>query len=179
MASHPIAFNPYASPQSNVDIDGVRGSILNFPRFSAWFVLFLTWLTLGIYQVYWVYTRGRITNRILPGGGVPLGLTIALVILFCANLVVSFASGANPENDHLQMLRFLFGVAQWIVHLVWIFTFRDVLREISNKPAVSGVMTFFFSQLYFQYKINEFIDELHQGEISLGETTPAANEAAA
>jgi hypothetical protein len=178
MASHPIGFNPYASPKANLVTEVLRGNVLSFPRFSAGFVFLLTWLTLGIYQVYWMYTRGRITNRVLPGGGVPLGLTIALIILFCANLIVSFASGMDPENRHLQMLGFLLGVAQLIVHLVWIFAFRDVLREISSKPAVSGWMTFFFGQLYFQYKINVFIDELHQGEIPLGET-PAVTEAAA
>ncbi len=176
MASHPIGFNPYATPKAQLDTEAVRGNVLAFPRFSAWFVFLLTWLTLGIYHAYWIYTRGRITNRVLPSGGVPLGLTIAVVILFCANLIASFASGMEPENRHLQMLGLLLSVAQWIVHLVWIFTFRDVLREISNKPAVSGWMTFFFSQLYFQYKINEFIDELHEGEISLGEA-PSGIEA--
>jgi hypothetical protein len=172
MASHPISFNPYAPPKARVDAEVLRGSVLAFPRFSAWFVFLLCIVTLGLYPLYWLYTRTKIANRVLPSNPISMGLAAAVLTLATANLVIGFLSGADANDASLRM-----SLATWAIQLAWIFQLRARLSEISNKPAVGGVMTFFFGSLYFQYKINEFIDELHEGEIALGDDPPGTGAA--
>src|SRR5271169_194732 len=83
------AINPYAPPKARLEAWVNPGSVQAFPRFSTWGVLLLGVVTLGIYPLYWLYTRTEILNRTLPSKQIPMGLASAVVVLFIANVAAS------------------------------------------------------------------------------------------
>jgi hypothetical protein len=166
MSSHPITFNPYAPPKSTVDTEPVRGNVLAFPRFSAWWVLLLGIITLGFYPLYWLYTRTKTANRLAPGSAVSPGLPQTVLTVTAVNIILALIAAGMPRDSAFHTFSTLVSIVTWVAQLIWIFQFRSTLIAIAGKP-VGGVLTFFFSNLYFQYKINQFIDELPRESVEL------------
>jgi len=159
-----FAINPYAPPKANLDAPVEATTVQAFPRFSAWGVFLLSGVTLGVYPVYWLYTRTRILNRLLPSNPIPKGLAFAAVVLLLGNAAGSFLEGIYPGNLGVRGMSSLIGLAFSIVNLCWVFMFRNRVNEhcVSHKGDrywLGGVLTFFFQVLYLQYKLNELIDQ--------------------
>ena len=59
--------NPYKTPDSDVsDIKNGEITIDNcFPKISAWMVFGLSLISIGIYPVYWLYTRSKKMNLVV------------------------------------------------------------------------------------------------------------------
>lgn len=149
--------NVYEAPEAN--LTQTNGSsnkpILNFERFSAWGVFFLTIITIGIYGVYWLISRTNKANA-LATKQVSQGLIYGYLALYVVNFILSF-TGAPPA------LSLSISLASMVVGLIYIFTLRasitELINEGSSEPVkLGGVKTFFFNIIYFQYKINEAID---------------------
>ena len=59
--------NVYAPPKADLELPRERGAEnLDFPRFSTWGVFALAVLTLSFYLIYWLYSRTKIMNHVLP-----------------------------------------------------------------------------------------------------------------
>jgi magnesium-transporting ATPase (P-type) len=149
--------NVYEAPEANLteNNDGSNKPILNFDRFSAWGVFFLSIITLGIYSVYWLVNRTNKANS-LAKNQIAQGLVYGYVALYVVNLVLSIA-GILPE------LGFIVSLASFVVAIILIFSLRTSLTELINEGSaepvkLNGILTFFFNVIYFQYKINEAID---------------------
>jgi len=83
-------------------------------------------------------------------------LVYGYIVLYVINFALAFT--AIPE-----VISSIFSIITFIVGLVFIFSLRTSLQELinegSNEPVhLSGILTFFFYAIYFQYKINEAID---------------------
>jgi glucan phosphoethanolaminetransferase (alkaline phosphatase superfamily) len=153
--------NPYSTPKSDVEVINTSNIMHHFTRFSAWWVFLLTAVTFGIYTVYWLYTRTqtinslhhrRITETVVWGG-------IVVFILYTALSLV-------PENTFPSqpIIVLLATLAYMFFFLWWIFSVRNRLMEIVRENGnpdytLNPVMTFFFQNIYMQYKINEQIDQ--------------------
>ncbi|RZD23386.1 DUF4234 domain-containing protein [Pseudoalteromonas sp. MEBiC 03485] len=149
--------NIYATPEAELTQQNNGGNkpILNFDRFSAWGVFFLSLITLGIYSIYWLVSRTNKANM-LAKHKVNQNLVYGYIVLYVINFALAFT--AIPE-----VISSIFSIITFIVGLVFIFSLRTSLQELinegSNEPVhLSGILTFFFYAIYFQYKINEAID---------------------
>lgn len=154
--------NPYSPPEANLQADNTGHKIENFPRFSAWAVFGLTIITLGIYYPYWLFTRTRILNRIHENK-ISCALVNVVIGLFIVNLVLSYISGMNPQDEDLNLSANLINILYAITNLYWVFSFRNRIHQITGADKESGfwlggILTFFFQVIYLQYKINEYID---------------------
>jgi hypothetical protein len=155
--------NPYKAPEANLVQSTNDKGILEFKRFSAWGVLGLTIITLGIYPCYWMYSR-TVTINSLHESTIPLVLPISL---FCL-AILSFASDLFGESEAATIAGLVILLVYFVLYLVVLFKIRNRLQSIinrsSNKQYKLGiVLTFFFYVIYLQYKINEYIDELQPG----------------
>ncbi|WP_024610168.1 DUF4234 domain-containing protein [Pseudoalteromonas sp. TB64] len=149
--------NIYEAPESNLsqDNDSKNKPILEFERFSAWGVFFLTLITLGIYGVYWLYSRINKANT-LAKNKVNKNLLYGYLAMYVINFALSFAT--IPP-----MLSIVISLTSMVLGLVVIFSLRssfiELINEGSKEPVkLGGILTVFFNIIYFQYKINEAID---------------------
>ena len=149
--------NPYRAPDQ-LTKTGKGSSILAFNRFSAWGVFGLTIITLGIYPIYWMYTRATIVNS-LHGKKISSALLNSLVVV----TILSFLSNFNSESG----MALVVGIVYLVIYLMVLFKIRNRLQDIltgsSKTEQVLGTgFTFFFFTIYLQYKINQCIDEVFE-----------------
>jgi len=151
--------NPYKAPEA--DINTVSEGKLSevFQRFSAWGVFGLGIITLGIYYIYWMYSRTQQLNERIsdPIGS---GFITATLILYALSFLSNFVSLADPMIGGALGLT---GLPAWIMMIIWAFKMRAGIHSYKGiapgEPNSLGpVLTFFFSSLYLQYKINYIID---------------------
>ncbi|MBB1422726.1 DUF4234 domain-containing protein [Pseudoalteromonas sp. SG43-7] len=150
--------NVYEAPAANLTKNNESGDkpVLNFDRFSAWGVFFLAVITFGIYGVYWLISRTNKANA-LATKQISQGLIYGYLALYVANLILSI-------TEVLPVLSIIISLASILVGLIFIFSLRSSISELINKGSsepvkLNGVLTFFFNIIYFQYKINEAIDQ--------------------
>lgn len=157
--------NAFEAPQANLHDTSLEKPILQLERFSAWGVFGLSIITFGIYFVYWLYTRTPKANELSQENKLSMNILYAYLALYVASFVTSFT--ATDDNTTLVMINFVLSMVNFILYILVVFGLRKVLSEVINKGSteeikLGGVLTFFFSVIYFQYKINEAIDA--QGE---------------
>tara|TARA_B110000881_G_C18306086_1_gene379498 strand:+ start:72 stop:545 length:474 start_codon:yes stop_codon:yes gene_type:complete len=153
--------NIYSAPESNInEVSEGDDAIMQFPRFSAWAVFGLGIITLGIYTLFWFYNRLTVVNK---NHTKPIAMG-----LFWAYIALSVLSNGMSFSESWMLFASLFTVAGMIVYFVMIYTLRarliDLIEsaEVTNLSKIGGVMTFFFSIIYLQFKINEAIDAKNQ-----------------
>jgi len=156
--------NAYAAPEATLESSFRAGDEISaFPRFSTCWVLLLSIVTLSIYMFYWLYSRTRILNRLMPDSPISVwlyGPTIALVI---ANFVIGFLDGFYGSVVMLSLLSSLCGMLSTILLIVWVFSFRNRLNRLAGSGKSSAcyagpILTFFLGIWYMSYKINQLID---------------------
>ncbi len=152
--------NLYQAPEANLTQPGSGNKpILAFDRFSAWWVFLLSLFTFGIYPIYWLLNRSSTANGLAKyqiNMAFPIGYVIAIIV----SAVVSYSA---PEST----LEGIISIITLIVWLVAIYSLRTSITELINEgsaePVTIGpILTFFFSLIYLQYKINEAIDNQQQ-----------------
>lgn len=163
--------NPYSPPQSDVEVINTSNTINNFKRFSAWWVFLLTAVTFGIYTVYWLYSRSLTINNVHHRR-----ITDTVIWGAILTFIVYTALSLIPEEmiPYQTIVVLVFTLAYMVFFLWWIFTVRnrllDMIREDGNPDfKLNPAMTFFFQNIYLQYKINELID---QQALATPEATP-------
>ncbi len=140
------------------------------PRVSVWAVLGLSIVSLGLYYTYWLFTRTQIINR-LSDKPIPPALVHTVLGLLMLNLILSFVSGYNPDNEQYQQLASISGLSYSLLNLFWVFTVRQRLHKMTQAGErslfwINGIWTFLFQVLYLQFKINEYIED-HTSESTL------------
>lgn len=155
-----------ARPATNSQAHAIQA----LPRVSVWAVLGLSIISLGLYYTYWLFTRTQIINRLSDK---PISPTLVHTVLglLMLNLILSFVSGYNPDNEDYQQLASISGLSYSLLNLFWVFTVRQRLHKMTQAGErslfwINGIWTFLFQVLYLQFKINEYIDE-HTSESTL------------
>lgn len=152
----------YRPPSADVTKPGenISGDIFVFDRFSTWYALGLSIITLNLYAVFWLYTRTKKLNTIVP-------LKISKVfyqttaILFCFSYAVDLILVlVEITNPYLTMASTAFNFFVNILYLVWVYKFRNRLKDnFSNENVHIGIVApFFFLHLFLQYKLNELVE---------------------
>jgi hypothetical protein len=157
--------DPYKPPVVDVSPPDVRfkDSIQVFEKFSTWYVFGLSFLTLGLYPVYWLITRSRKLNGLKfvePISEAYMQITATAWVL---SYPVSIGEIYMMDNINYLMFSKAFALITAIMMLVWAFMFRNRLNaflERSSEPTskLGPVMTFLFQVLYLSFKVNQNLD---------------------
>jgi GYF domain 2 len=143
------------------------------PNLSWGLVLLFAFFTCTLFMFVWNLVLAAWMKRVQPNSTAIFYYSVATALLFLQIVFTPHVQmhttgpgyhgwmwsyyGAHP-------LRNLLGVGVWIVRIIARFTMRSSLEAHFNGPepvglSLSGVMTFFFGGLYFQYHLNR-INEL-------------------
>ena len=157
----PEVENAFEAPKANLSETNTTKPILEMERFSAWGVFFLSVVTFGIYFLYWLITRAQKINTLSTGEKANLTMLYAYAGLYVISTAISFI--ANPEDTTMAIVSGGISLINLVIYIIGIFSVRRAIRDVINAGGqenvhLGGVLTFFFSAIYFQYKINEAID---------------------
>ena len=138
------------------------------PNLNWGLELLLGFFTCGLFVVVWNLVIATWGKRIQPASNALMYYVIATVLIFAhfgGSYGVLIALG-HHQHPHQHVFGSIIGIASWVVRLIARFTLREDIERHYNGPEpfgirLSGVMTFFFGGIYFQYKLNE-INELKQ-----------------
>lgn len=153
--------DPYSAPLSLLaQEDG--NPLDDFKRFSAWGVFGLLVVTVGIYYVYWLYTRSQVLAQYKELEISPILINVVLAA-YAGIFAFSFYLGMNPGDARLISVVNILQAVMTIANLIWLFTFRSRLNKLSGLKRGDGgwagpILTFFFHVIYLQYKINKIKD---------------------
>lgn len=151
----------YRTPDADLSLDTGAG-FPPFERFSAWGVFGLSVITFGIYMVYWLYSRTQVLNAFHSNK-----ISDAVINLAMIGFILNLASSVIPESYYeslaVSLAVMAISIGYLVFYLIWLFGFRARLLEIAHADGhpefrVNPVLTFFFSNIYLQYKINQYID---------------------
>jgi hypothetical protein len=147
-------------PQAQVPAAPVIGGPINPdpPNLHWGLVLLFGVLSCGLFNAVWNLVQAAWMKRVAPQSRA-LFYYIGAVCVLAGISVVSFQTARlhspNPSGGGLNLI---YGIAM----LVGRFSLRSSLEEYytSVEPmglTLSGVMTFFFGDIYFQYHLNEIM----------------------
>ncbi len=153
--------NPYKTPDAELVKTADASSVNKLGRFSAWAVFGLTVITLGIYPLYWMFTRAGTINT-LHENKISSALLISLVVVTILSFGSNFLDQTQPEVIIAGMV---IGIVYMVLYLMVLFKIRNRLQDILSDAygqsfRVGPVLTFFFFAIYLQYKINHCIDAI-------------------
>jgi GYF domain 2 len=135
------------------------------PNFNWGLELLLGFFTLGLFVVFWNFVIASWAKRVQPASKALMYYIIGTVLAFInfgGSFGILIALG-HHEHPHQSVFSSLIGIASWVVRLIARFTLRDDIEQHFNGPEplgirLSGVLTFFFGGIYFQYKLNQIND---------------------
>jgi hypothetical protein len=142
------------------------------PNLSWGLVLLFSIFTCTLFMWVWNLILSSWMKRVQPNSKAILYYAVATVLGLCQitfgahSRVSMFEPGTHWWVTYYtgHPLSNLIGLAVWVVRLIARFTMRAELEQHFNQAepvglSLSGVMTFFFGGIYFQYHLNR-INEL-------------------
>ncbi|WP_409273235.1 hypothetical protein V1499_01585 [Neobacillus sp. SCS-31] len=152
-----MALNSYPSVENEELYPGsfLRPRIRTTP---AWLTVLLSILTFGIYFPYWLLNRRVEVNRFAGKKIIHKWVPWLVLILYSVSALV-FTIGPFFLNEiaimlyeYIDHLITVFGVSC----IIWYsFRIREVLMEKMEDESINGILTFFLTIWYLQYKINK------------------------
>ena len=159
--------DPPPSPNAQGAPSNPTADILAFPRFSTWYVVFLSVITLGVYSVYWMYNRSMLLEQIHPKEPINKNFMFLCIGVWALSFIFSMTSGPtmNAPGPHPQGLppSFLIQFVSAVLFLIWAFLFHARLNRFLQAAGLPHrtlhpIFTFLFQAFYLSYKINQNID---------------------
>jgi hypothetical protein len=141
---------------------GMPASAINVypdpPNLHWGLVLLFSVITCGIFNIVWDLILAAWLKRVAPQSKALFYFICAaglLVAIFFSSFITAYR---HQQAGYTSLLQLLYYVAI----LVGRFSFRGSMEEHYNGPdpiglSLSGVMTFFFGSIYFQYHVNDII----------------------
>lgn len=171
---HEETRNPYATPEASIEPEAPGDADFGpFPRFSAWWVLLLSVVTLGIYPVYWLWSRSKVVNghyREFEIDSAFVSTAIAVYVVDWVLTVVTAVTDTLPSGTApaLGLLAFAATLVRWVVLINWSMKLRDRINRIAGAAIgdpryASRLITFILAifsiaPVYLAYKINQIKD---------------------
>jgi hypothetical protein len=136
------------------------GAVYPDPPNLHWaLVLLFGLLTCGVFSLVWDIVQAAWLRRVEP-----VSKAIYIYGAAAASLAALFVEGFVNAVNHTDAPGFaaLFQLLYSVLLLVGRFSFRSSMENHFNGPepmglSLSGVMTFFFGGIYFQYHINDIV----------------------
>ncbi len=154
--------NPYQTPEMPlIDISMENGE-KHFSFFTAWAVFGLQIITFGYYFFYWLITRTIIVNKIHRNPIEPVWPILVLLLQLGLTAISIFTPGDYFAIELLIAIQVMY----YILYLIALYKLHFRLNDIINQGSqqrleLNGILTFFFSCIYLQYKINEYVEYLN------------------
>ncbi|QHN04680.1 DUF4339 domain-containing protein [Granulicella sp. WH15] len=156
----------YSQPAPSVMVDQYPDP----PNLNWGLVLLFDLVTCSLFQYVWNLIVAAWTRRVQPNS-TALFYYIGADLLYLVYMAVTFVTGFSSaifmarsgvvyhHSSGEYAMRGFIGLAFWVLKLIARFQHRESLLEHFNGPEpiglrLSGVMTFFFGGLYFQYHLN-------------------------
>lgn len=142
---------PYRPPQSSQDAAAV------LKRTSVVLAVLLQFVTGGLYLPYWFLSRRKALKdfeQIPQWAGI-------VFLLWALGLIVLQVVMAGAPSESATPLLLVYQLLGAILGLFLAFRTRSILEGIFRND-VSGILTFFFSAFYLQYKINRAEEDAPQ-----------------
>jgi hypothetical protein len=151
----------------------------NTPPDLHWaLVLLITFITSGLFYTIWSFIQANWIKTIDPASKAIRDLVIAILLPIVgaigAMIAIGMAAVTSGGFDHLSWAEMggiatagvalcAFVLIGFVFHLKAFFGMRDSLERHYNSTEpiqlrLSGVMTFFFNVLYFQYHMSRISD---------------------
>lgn len=144
----------------------MAGGYSDAPDLHWGLVLLFAFFTCSLFMWVWNFILASWMKRVRPHSTAIFYYAIAAVLLvlqgiFSNHTYMRFQPGAHMDwqSYGFHPLGATIGLVAWVVKLIARFTLRSELEDHFNTVdpvglRLSGVMTFFFGGLYFQYHLN-------------------------
>lgn len=157
------------APATRMASDQPVADFPNPPNLHWGLVLLFGALTCGLFSIVWDIVQASWMRKLEPTSRalyIYIGAAAALVLLYVGSFGAAFThTSAAPMVS-------LFQLAYAVILLWGRFSLRSSMEEHFTGPdpmglVLSGVMTFFFGGIYFQYHINDIVRRKQQDAIYL------------
>jgi len=152
------------APATRIAADQPAADFPRPPNLHWGLVLLFGTLTCGLFSIVWDIVQASWMRKLEPASRalyIYIGAAVLLVLIYAASVGAAFThTPAAPMASLFQLA--------YAVILIWgRFSLRSSMEEHFNGPdpmglSLSGVMTFFFGGIYFQYHINDIVRRKHQ-----------------
>lgn len=140
-------------------------AIHQFDNMPVFWVVAFSLFSLGIYSLYWLFTRTQQLNKIHPKP-IPFALVVSVVTVYVIFLLFSFSLDQQQTVEELPATTLqILNILTWAWLLLsnyWVILFYFKLLDIINaatgndtKLGVDVILAVLFSAIFFQYKINQ------------------------
>jgi GYF domain 2 len=138
------------------------------PNLPWWLVLILTIFTCGIFLIVWDIVLAVWTKKVQPTSRA-IYYYSGVVVLYLVVIASAFVAGMNIQHAHsgglgatANPMAGLANLGIAVLSIIGRFSMRNSLEDHFTRTeqiplALSGVMTFFFGSIYFQYHLNEIM----------------------
>jgi GYF domain 2 len=127
-----------------------------------WALVFVISFFCSIFQIVWLFIEAGFVKKIKPDGRflpfliIGISALLGSFIFAYGGVIAMAASGRSEPPVRLLLLCGVGYLAGIVLYIIGVFKMRDAIQEYYNtvEPInlrLSGVMTFFFNILYFQY----------------------------
>jgi hypothetical protein len=151
----PVLAPPYGAAPSPAS--GQAGTYPDPPEMHWALVLLLGIVTCGIFLIVWAFRQAAYAKKLDPSNRSTLYYVI-YAVCYSIEILLTIVNTVQP-NDTVDILARVFQLGAVVCLLVGAFALRDTLESHfrSEEPVgleLSGVITFFFNTLYFQYHLS-------------------------
>lgn len=136
------------------------------PNLHWGLVLLFGMLSCGLFNIAWAIVQSAWMKKVEPASNalfVYCGAAAALVGVFAASIV---ATATHSSTGIVSLVQLVYAVL-----IIWgRFSFKASMEQHFNvaEPmglSLSGIMTFFFGEIYFQYHINDIMRRKQQDHL--------------
>lgn len=155
--------SPYAAPATWSEMERAPGGperSLPMPPDMHWGVLFLLCaVTCGLFWIARILTQAVYARKVVPECRAPFYYAIYLL---CVVAQIAFGGTSARPADNASPLALLATLAGFVFVIAGHFSMKAALEEAFRRN-LSGVMTFFFNVLYFQWHMHDVANDLKAG----------------
>jgi hypothetical protein len=154
-----VTENPYAPPRANCVPEPQSDLLQELRSQSTWRLLGLGIITVGTYYAHYCARQSRIINQHSESDLIPEALTILLFALSYISLGLFFGYFLVDDGHPVAIASTVSDKLWMLVVVVWGFYARGAVNKLASfteddPRRISGLWTFLFSPLHFNYKIN-------------------------
>jgi MFS family permease len=164
-------------PASPAPVTAYAGGAPAYPAAAAqypdppdlhWALVLLIGFFCGVFTIVWMIVQAawmrKVDQRSKALSYYIAGLIVNLVMIGAiVAMVMSMSGGNGTPSNSIAALFVVCALASFVLFLMAIFNMRSSMEEHFNGPEpiglkLSGIMTFFFNVLYFQYHFTRIND---------------------
>jgi predicted membrane protein len=166
--SQVIGTIPVPAPVAPISMAAQRPEYPYPPNLPWWLVLIFDIVTLGMFEAAWGLVLAIWMKKLAPSSKAVYYYVVYALCLGCIFALSFMAAAEHTQNPMAPLLN----IVVLVFSLVARYSLKNSLEEHYNNVEpmglqLSGVMTFFFSTIYFQYHLNDIVRRKKLDEMDL------------